>query len=103
MSHHVPTAGAVLTIIGGVFILLAGLVLAVVGSFIALFFPGLAALFFIGLVIGILTLLMGILMLVKPEMKTAWGALTILFAIISIPTAFGGFVIGFILALIGGI
>jgi hypothetical protein len=103
MSHHVPTTAGVLTIVGGVFILLAGAALAAVGSFVAIFLPALAALFFIGLIIGILTLVMGILMLVMPQMKTAWGALTIVFAIVSLPTAFGGFVVGFILALLGGI
>ncbi|MCI4348673.1 MAG: DUF6114 domain-containing protein [Thermoplasmata archaeon] len=103
MSHHVPTAAGVLTIVGGVFILLAGAALAAIGSFLAFFIGGIAYLFYIGLVVGIITLVMGILMLVMPQMKTAWGAITIVLAIVSLPTALGGFIVGFILALLGGI
>jgi hypothetical protein len=104
MSHHIPTAGGILTIIGGVFITLAGLALAVVGAILgALFGFGGTWFFYIGLVVGILIVVVGVLTLVKPEMKTAWGALIIVLAIVSLPTTFGGFVIGFILALIGGI
>ncbi|HEV2231409.1 MAG TPA: DUF6114 domain-containing protein [Thermoplasmata archaeon] len=104
MSHHVPTTAGVLTIIGGVFILLGGLVIASLGAFISFLFPGLGAILVAGgLGVGILTLLMGVLMFVMPQNKTIWGALTIVLAVVSLPFGLGGFIIGFILALIGGI
>ncbi len=103
MSNHVPVAGGVLSIIGSVFVLLAGAALAVLGSFLSFFIGGLAGLFYIGLLIGVLMLIFSILIFVMPSMKTAWGALVIVLAIASLPFALGGFIIGFILALIGGI
>jgi hypothetical protein len=60
-------------------------------------------LFFIGLIIGILIIVFAILLFVAPQMKTAWGALIIVLSLLSWPFAFGGFFIGFLLALIGGI
>lgn len=103
MSHHVPTTAAILSLIGGVFILLAGAVLAVIGSFLAFFIGGSALFFYIGLFVGILTIVFAVMLFVKPEMKTIWGILIIVMSIVSLPTALGGFIIGFILALIGGI
>jgi len=103
MTHHVPKTAAILTIVGGVFVLLGGLALAAIGAIFSFLLGGLTGLFFIGLVIGILILVFGVLMFVKPEMKLIWGILTIIMAIVSIPFAFGGFLIGFILSLIGGI
>jgi len=92
----------VLTIIGGLFILGGGLILAIVGAIIRLF-GFWSGFFLLGLLIGFLTLLVGILMIVVPSAHTLWGILAILFALVSIPAALGGFVIGFILTLLGGI
>jgi hypothetical protein len=103
MSHHAPTAGGILAIIGGVFILLGGLVLAFIGTLFGAFFGFGVWVFYIGLVVGLLTIVMGVLALVKPEMKMVWGVLIIVLSIASWPTALGGFFIGFLLALIGGI
>lgn len=104
MAGQTPTAGAVLSLVGGIFILLGGAVMAVIGTALSFFLGGLAGLFFIGLLDGILVIVMAILMFVAPQLKAAWGGLTIVFAILSLPFAFvGGFFIGFLLALIGGI
>ncbi len=103
MPHHVPTAGGVLTIIGGALVTLVGIALAVVGAFLGAFGFAFAWLFFIGLGVGILLIVMGILALARPQGKTVWGVLIIVLAIASLPTALGGLFLGFLLALIGGI
>ncbi|HEY6237838.1 MAG TPA: DUF6114 domain-containing protein [Thermoplasmata archaeon] len=103
MAHHIPTAGAVLSLIGGIFVLLGGYVVAVFGVLFSLFFPRLAGLFFIGLAIGALIIVLSILLFVVPQARVAWGALIIVLAVLSWPFALGGFFLGFLLALIGGI
>jgi len=92
----------VLTIVGGFFILVGGFFFALIGAFFALF--GLVSgVFLLGLLVGFLTLLMGLLMLAAPSGHTIWGILAAVLALVSIPVAFGGFLVGFLLALIGGI
>lgn len=103
MSHHVPTTAFVLSLIGGIFVFLAGLVLAYIASFLAFFGFGLGGILYIGLVVGILMIVFSILLYVMPQAKTAWGALIIVLSIVSLPFALGGFIVGFILGLIGGI
>ncbi len=103
MANNVPTAGFVLSLIGGIFVLLAGIVLAVIGSFLASFIGGIAGIFFVGLVVGLLIIVLSVMLYVRPQMKTIWGILIIILAIVSLPTALGGFFIGFLLALIGGV
>jgi hypothetical protein len=97
-----PIGAGVLTIIGGFFVLLGGLVFALVGVLFAVF--GLVSgVFLLGLLVGFLTLLVGVLMLAVPSGHTVWGILAICLALASIPVALGGFILGFLLTLIGGI
>ncbi len=105
MSHHVPTTGFVLSLIGGIFVLLGGLALAYVETVLASFGFGfiLGGLAIVGLLVGVLIIVFAILLYVKPELKVAWGALIIVLSIVSWPFALGGFFVGFLLALIGGI
>ena len=104
MAGKVPTTGAILTIVGGLFILLGGALVATLGAIISFLLPGLGALLIVGgLSVGVLTLVMGLLMFLSPSHKSVWGALTIVLAVVSIPFGLGGFILGFILALIGGI
>ena len=42
-------------------------------------------------------------MIALPSAHVVWGILAILFALVSIGVALGGFVVGFLLTLIGGI
>lgn len=103
MSHHVPTTAGILSLIGGVFILIGGAVLAFVGTLFGALFGFSSFIFYIGLVIGILTIVFAVLLFVKPEMKLVWGILIIIMSLVSWPTALGGFFVGFLLALLGGI
>jgi hypothetical protein len=55
-----------------------------------------------GLIIGALVLLGAIMLRVKPEYRKAWGILVTVFSLTSVITG-GGFIIGFILGIIGGV
>ena len=98
-----PIGAAILTILGGFFILVGGLVFALLGALFAVF-GFWSNIFLLGIAIGFLTILVGFLMLAVPSAHTIWGVLAVVFAFVSIVVAtFGGFVIGFLLTLIGGI
>ncbi len=101
-----PTAAFVLSLIGGIFLILGALVWFVVGALFA-FFPtlglGFATLGAIGLVLAIIVILGGVMMYVKPEQHVAWGAIVLILSFVSIPFTFAGIIIGFILTLVGGI
>lgn len=55
----------------------------------------------LGLIFGVLVLLGAILLRIKPADKKAWGIVIVVFSIPSVITG-GGFIIGFILGIIGG-
>ena len=55
----------------------------------------------VGLICGVLVLLGAIMLRLKPANKKAWGILIVVFSIPSVITG-GGFIIGFILGIIGG-
>ncbi len=98
-----PVAAGVLTMLGGLFILVGGAVIAVIGSILSAFFGSFSSLWLIGLLLGGLTILDGFLMVALPTPHSVWGVLAIVFAIGSIPFALGGFFVGFILAVLGGV
>ena len=110
MAGEKPTAAFVLSLIGGIFILLDGILLAVVGSAIAI--GGLAgsgtaggivsAIGAIGVIFGLIIIIGGVMMYQKPQSHTMWGVIVLILSLISIITG-GGFIIGLILGLIGGI
>ncbi len=107
-----PTAAFVLSLIGGIFILLVGALIAAVfatlggllGGFgLGDFGLGMALLGTVGLIVGLIIIIAAALLYMKPEQHVMWGVLILILSIVSIPFAFGGFIIGFILALVGGI
>lgn len=109
-----PTAAFVLSLIGGIFILLSGLVVAVVlgifGGAISMvpgmeFMGGAIALFgLLGLIFGILVIVGAVMMNSGVQSKVKTGSVIVLvFSILSLVTVGGGFLIGFILGLIGSI
>ncbi len=97
-----PVAAGVLTIVGGFFIILGGLVFALLGAFFALL-GFVSGVFLLGLLVGFLTIIVGLLMVAVPSGHTVWGTLAVLLALVSIPVAFGGLFVGFVLTLIGGL
>jgi hypothetical protein len=98
----------VLSIIGGIFILIGGLFGVWVGAVVSALTFGFAGgtvvlLGAVGVIIGILTVVFAVLLGMHSANHTMYGVLIIVFSIISWITAFGGFFLGFLLALIGGI
>lgn len=100
-----PTAAMVLSLIGGIFILLWGALIAYIGA-TAISFGfaggGVEAIGGLEAVLGLLIIVFGILLYVSPEHHVAYGVLVLVLAIVSL-IGLGGLIIGFILALIGGI
>ncbi|DAC72926.1 MAG TPA: hypothetical protein DSN98_02895 [Thermoplasmata archaeon] len=107
-----PTKAFTLSLIAGIFILSNTALLGVA----ARWFPGmiptlpgssandttvLFRLTAVGLIFGVLVLLGAILLRIRPAHKKAWGIMILVFSIPSIVTG-GGFIIGFILGIIGG-
>lgn len=103
MARNVPVAGGILSAIGSVFIILVGAVVALVGTLFSFALGGFTGLFYIGLAVGLVMLGISVLIFVVPQLKIAWGILIILLAFVSIPFTLGGLVIGFLLALVGGL
>ncbi len=97
-----PTLAGLITIVGGFFILVGGLFLALFGIVLVdLHVPG-GRLFFIGAIDGLVTILVGALIVALPPAKTALGIAAIVLAFVSLPFALGGFLIGFLLTVVGG-
>jgi Family of unknown function (DUF6114) len=109
MNPKVSVAGGVLVIVGGLLMLLVGALVAfVVSTFAGSFHIGgttaLSSILVLGPVLGLIVIIVGVLALVAPDLNILWGILAIVIGILSIfSTAFGGFFLGFILALVGGI
>ena len=109
-EKNYPMWGFVLTLIGGILILIDGLYTAIIyaifGSIISSFFPGLGALFIalgiVALFFGLIIIIGAIRMRTAPQSAKMWGILVIVFALLSWVGG-AGFFLGFILALIGGI
>lgn len=100
-----PSTASILSLIGGVLIALEG-ILDALRSSVGRIVPRLAG---IGIVFGILGLVFGLVILYgafrlrsDPTMSQTWGILIVVLAVVSI-LAGGGFLLGLILALIGGI
>jgi len=93
---------ALLTMVGGAFVLAGGLVLWVVGTVLAHVFGLSSPVFLGGVVVGVVALLVGGLLWLVPSARRALGAVALACAVASIPLAFGGFVLGFVLTAVGG-
>ena len=102
-----PTAAFVLSLIGGVFILLWGVAIAAVGAYyqsvtFGFWGGGLVAIGGLEAVAGLLVIVFGILLYVSPQNHVVYGVLVLVFSLVSL-AGLGGAIIGFILGLIGGI
>jgi len=106
-----PTAGFVVSLIAGIFILLGAIFMMVLSSMIGGFALGVGAgaaagLFLIygavGLIFAILVLVGAVMLWMKPQSHVAAGVIILLFSLFSIISG-GGFIIGLILGIVGGI
>ncbi len=114
-----PTAATVLSAIGGVFIFLAGLLFIFIASVFGALLSGLpiagapvdpdqfvaylATVGAIGAVIGIVIIVLGVMMFARPAQARIMGVIVLILSILSFFFVIGGFFIGGLLALIGGI
>jgi hypothetical protein len=109
VADSYPSTAHILTLIGGILIIIDALVtvafagalgsVSVFGGALAAVLIGIAV---VGLIIGFLILYGSTQIRIKPAGAKTWGILIIVLSIVSLFTA-SGFFIGFLLALIGGI
>ncbi len=90
------------TAVGGLFILAGALRLWVGDASLARVFPLGSLAYLGGVLLGILTVAVGLLMATLSGGRHALGAVALGAAAASIPLAFGGFVVGFALVAVGG-
>jgi hypothetical protein len=96
-----PIAAFVLTLIGGILVLITGAALAMLGVAVALFTFGAGLLLGVFALFGIVIIVGSIMMYSQPSSAKTWGIIVLILGILSlfgVITALGG-----ILALIGGI
>ena len=121
-SAEKPTAAFAVSLIAGILILINGLVLGAVSSFVdilsligtrgpgpvvgakeAMMLTGiLGVLTAVGVVLGIVVIVAAVMLYRNPAQKTLWGVLVLVLSIVSIFVG-GGFLLGLILGVIGGI
>jgi hypothetical protein len=103
-DNRKPVAAFVLVLVGGIFVLLSGIMLSLMGSVMTFFMMGVGGIF------GVIGIISGIMMIIsaamintvnKAQIKT-WSVIALIFSIVSIAN-FGGFIIGFLLGVIGSI
>jgi len=102
-----PSIAFWLSLVGGVIVLLAGVVVTAFGAALSFVLGGLGELGEIfglaGVIWGVLIVLFASLLRSMPDRHVGFGVLIILFSMFSWFGAFGGFAIGFLLSLVGGI
>ena len=117
-----PTAAFILSLVAGVFIILGGGMMSLFGyGFMGMmgrngswggmmgrgfgmmgFAFGMMG--FLGLIFGVIVIISALMLNSKPQEHTTWGTLILIFSVISLfGSAMGGFGIGLILGIIGGI
>jgi len=117
MAGTKPTGAMVLSVVGGIFILLGGITLLFVGAILAALLGAFVGSFsflgpdpiaivntmgILGVVFGLIDMALGIVMFVKPGLSKVLGAVVLVVSLVSI-IALGGFFLGLILGVVGGI
>ncbi len=124
-----PGTAFVLSLIGGIFILLGGGAMTMLGSWMGNYGYGMMGgyrgwggmmgpgfgmmgglgygfgfLGVLGLIFGLIVIISALMLNNKPEQHSTWGTLIIVFSVLSVfGSAMGGFGIGLVLGLIGGV
>jgi len=108
-----PKQASTLSLIAGLLIVSNAVAVGVAGAYFPWIFPTLpgsdnnatvpfGTIAVIGLICGALVFFGAIMLRIKPENRKTWGILITVFSIPSVITG-GGFIIGFILGIIGGV
>lgn len=108
-SSSYPNTAHVLSLIGGILIVLGGLVEAAAGAFRTAVFVGLGIVGAFAIVLGLVGIAVGLVILYgalqlksRPQSAKTWGVLIIVLSFVSFLGG-DGFLIGLVLSLIGGI
>jgi len=100
----VPTVAYVLSLIAGVLIVLNGLLLIAAGATLGIaLFDGGAAFGIVGVILGAGMVYAATRIDARPAEHVGWGAAIIIVSTVSLVLVGGGFILGFILGLVGGI
>ncbi len=98
------TVAYVLSLIAGVLVVLNGLLLLGVGVTLGIaVFGGGLAFGAIGILLGVIIIYAAARLNAQPTEHVSWGAVIIVFSVVSLVLVGGGFIFGFILGLISGI
>ena len=118
-----PKTASILALVGGILIILGGILFMAVSAFIlphldytnlttpprltSASMPGLVSgivgvMGLFGLVSGVIVLLSAVMLLTNPGQRRTWGVLTLVFSVLSF-IGLGGFIVGAILGIVGGI
>ena len=111
-QREMPKQAYTLSLVAGILIVCNAVAVGVAGAYFPWIFPTLPgsdnnatvpflSIAAIGLISGALVLLGAIMLHMNPQNKKAWSLIVIVFSIPSVITG-GGFIIGFILGIIGG-
>jgi hypothetical protein len=95
-----PTTAFILSLIGGILVLLGGLIWAAVGTLLAFFFAGLGFLLWAFLIFGIIIIIGVVMINSNPSSAHSWGVVILILGVLSlfgVVKALGG-----ILAIIDG-
>jgi len=114
MPAERPTAAFILSLIGGIFILIGSLIGSILAGILGgamMLVPFLGGLGALVILIAILGVIFGIIIIIgavminsgDPSRVRTGSILVLIFSILSLLLTGGGFIIGFILALVGGI
>ncbi|MDA4117789.1 MAG: zinc ribbon domain-containing protein [Thaumarchaeota archaeon] len=99
-----PSTAFGLSLAGGILVVLAGIVVMLLGAALTSFIGGIGGIFgFFGIVWGILIIFCANLLRSRPARHVGLGVAIVLFSIFSWFGAIGGFFLGFVLSLVGGI
>ncbi len=126
MTEEKPTAAFILSLVAGVFILLGGGMMTMIGSWMGNYGYGMmgryagwggmmgtgygmmgfafGAMGILGLIFGAIVIISALMLNSRPEQHSTWGSVIVLFSVLSIfGSAMGGFGVGLVLGLIGGV
>jgi hypothetical protein len=99
-----PIVAYMLALIAGVLVVLNGLLLLMVGATLGIaMFDGGLAFGPIGVLLGAIIIYAAVHLNAQPTEHMGWGAAIIVLSVVSLVLVGGGFILGFILGLIGGI
>jgi hypothetical protein len=94
-TYEKPTTAFIVSLIGGIFVLLGGVVWAAIGTVVAIFTLGVGFLLYVFLLFGITIIAGSVALNNNPRSAHAWGIVIIILGIISlfgVITALGGII-----------